>query len=310
MNRSAALILLLLLALGLACNDGVVDPFDNDGRYFTIYGFLDVLETSHAVRVVPVTRVPQIITEPDDPRAEIDAVVRSTDLTTGEVTRWRHALERLDDGTYGHVFRAAFLVQPGRAYRLEVSRNDGKTASAETRVPYIGEAALFERSPVAFSADSAVVTQDVYMPGVASPWHIETVYLLTNARVDEGSLNGRFFVPYGRAGERTADGGWRLQLTLSADQGPVRAELDAFAQQGVYDTTVVVLESMGVQIRMLDANWDPPEGVFDPEVLAQPGALSNVENGYGFWGSVGLYRQEWIVPASLSRALGYDAFGS
>ncbi|MDX1546823.1 MAG: hypothetical protein R3247_07545, partial [Rhodothermales bacterium] len=278
MTRPAALLLPLALVLGLACGDTGVDPFDNDGRYFTVYGYLDVLETEHAVRVVPVTRIPQRITDPLDPEAALDAVVTSTDLTTGEVIRWRHTLERLADGTYGHVFRAAFLVQPGRRYRLEVARSDGKTASAETDVPIIGDAAHFDLAPVEFSPDSTVVTQEVYMPGVASPWRIEAVYLLTNQVRDEGTLNGRFFVPYGRAGERTADGGWRLQLTISEDQIPVREELAEFRRQGVYDSTAaVILESMGVQIRMLDANWDPPEGIFDPEVLAQPGAFSNVE---------------------------------
>ena len=60
-----------------------------------------------------------------------------------------------------------------------------------------------------------------------------------------------------------------------------------------------------MQIRVLDANWDPPGGVFNPEVLAQPGAYSNVENGYGFFGSVGLYTEVWNVN-EISVPLGYD----
>ena len=71
------------------------------------------------------------------------------------------------------------------------------------------------------------------------------------------------------------------------------------------DSTALTLVSMGVRIRILDANWDPPEGLFDPEVLAQPGTLSNVENGYGFWGSIGVYTQEWPVTIDFSRLLGY-----
>jgi hypothetical protein len=57
-----------------------------------------------------------------------------------------------------------------------------------------------------------------------------------------------------------------------------------------------LLHAILLQVRILDANWDPPLGVFDPEVLSQPGVLSNVENGYGIWGGVGLYQYTWISP--------------
>ena len=308
-------ILSLMLMIGLllataACDDAFIDPFDNDERYYTIYGFLDVRETEHAVRVIPVTRFPERITTTTGPQAFIDAMVTSTDLHTGETILWRHSLDKLSDGTYGHIYRATFIVQTGRTYRLEVQRSDGKTASAETRVPYISEAAYYERGPVEISLDSSVVTQEIYIPNVPSLWNIEAVYLMSNEAFAEGTLNGRFFIPYGRAGVRTDDGGWRFTLQISEDQTRVRAEIDSFRQQGVYDNSPLVMESMGVQIRILDANWDPPEGVFDPEVLAQPGTLSNVENGHGFWGSVGLYRQEWQVSPAFSRMLGYRGGGN
>ena len=64
------------------------------------------------------------------------------------------------------------------------------------------------------------------------------------------------------------------------------------------------LTALGFQVRILDKNWDPPEGVFNLKVLAQPGALSNVNNGYGFFGSIGVYREEWNVE-HMSLALGY-----
>ena len=54
-----------------------------------------------------------------------------------------------------------------------------------------------------------------------------------------------------------------------------------------------------LQVSVLDANWDPPQGVFDPEILAQPGVLSNVKNGFGTWGGVGLYHYVWEKPFPL-----------
>ncbi|MFB3133259.1 MAG: DUF4249 family protein, partial [Rhodothermales bacterium] len=151
-------ILSLMLMIGLllataACDDAFIDPFDNDERYYTIYGFLDVRQTEHAVRVIPVTRFPERITTTTDPQSSIDATVTSTDLHTGATIIWRHSLDKLSDGTYGHIYRATFIVQTGRTYRLEVQRSDGKTASAETRVPYISEAAYYELGPVEISLD-------------------------------------------------------------------------------------------------------------------------------------------------------------
>lgn len=294
-----------LLLVTASCDDTFIDPFDNNERYYTIYGFLDVRQTEHSVRIIPVTRFPERITSPLDDQATLDGVVTSTDLVTGETIIWRHTLEKLDDGTYGHIFRSSFLVQPGRRYRLEVKRSDGVTATAETKVPYISNSMYYELSPLEISADSSVVTQEVFIPNVPSLWNIQAVYLMTNQSLEEGTLNGRFFVPYGRIGERTDDGGWRFTLTITEDQIPVREEITEFQRQGVYSNTPIAMESMGVQIQMLDANWDPPEGAFDPEVLAQPGTLSNVENGYGFWGSIGLFRQEWNINPTTSSLFGW-----
>jgi len=293
----------LLLAVA-ACDDAFIDPFDNNERYYTLYGYLDAIETEHAVRVIPVTRTPEHITSPTDDQATIDAVVTSTDLRTGQRITWRHTLEKLDDGTYGHIFRASFIVRPSNMYRLEVKRSDGKTATAETKVPYIPEAARFRVDPIEVTLDS-VVTQRWYLTGVPSPWKIEGVYLMGNDFRPPGAISHRFYVPYGRTGERIDDDTWHFTLNISEDQTQVREQLEHFRSIGVFGRSEEHLRAVGIRVRMLDANWDPPEGVFDPEVLAQPGTLSNVENGYGFWGSIGLYVQEWEASFGFSWLLGY-----
>ena len=77
------ILLIGLLFVTASCGDTFIDPFDNDDQFFTIYGYLDVIQTEHAVRVIPVTRTPEHITSPSDGQATIDAVVTSTDLSTG-----------------------------------------------------------------------------------------------------------------------------------------------------------------------------------------------------------------------------------
>ena len=295
-------IYLLLLAgvLLASCSDTVIDPFNNDGKYFTIYGYLDALERTHEVRVIPVTRRITRFTDPDNPASQLDARVRSIDLFTGQTIEWRHSLEELEDGTYGHVFTASFLVNAGGKYRLEVERSDGVVAYAETTVPKIDTASLFETGPVIYSEDSTIIYQDIHIPTVESPWDLQAVYLWAG-----GPINRRVFVPYGRRGEKAPDGGWNVRLEISEDQTHVKKNIQESRIQNNETRVPVNLSAIGLQLRILDENWDPPEGIFDLETLSNPSVLSNVTNGYGFWGSVGLYRQEWNACV-LSEVLGYD----
>ncbi len=296
--------LLLLAVCGIVllagCEDTVIDPFANDERYYTVYGYLDVLETEHTLRVVPITRQSGVIQTPADPAADIDAVVTTTELSSGQSVRWVHGLEELDDGTYAHIFRATFRVEQDRTYRLEITRSDGVVTWAETHVPYIAEAALFDRAPIDFGADSTHLSQEIRMPGIASPWAMEAMYIWGG-----GDINHRVYVPYGRVGERTTDGDWVFELTITEDQPHVRANVQGLIDIGrISAGTLGELKAMGLRLRILDDRWDPPEGVFDPEVLARPDGLSNVVNGYGFFGSMGIYVQEWNT-CELSELLGY-----
>ncbi len=285
MNRSLRHILILLMCLPLlSCSETFLDPFENDGRYFSVYGFLDASESVHHVRVVEITRFAEDIDANRPDTRNVDAQVRSIDLSTGDVTRWTHQLRLLDDGSWGHVFTGRFLVRPGRTYRLEVERSDGKVASAETTVPRFPTTVPtpdrlffpYESSPD--SAYSALVT----LPDIASPWDITLLYDLQGLGVS---------VPYGRPGQRTDDGGWQFTVDMPADAPKMRSFLELDSSD-----PLPLLHAITLQVRALDGNWDPPGGVFDADVLAQPGTMSNVENGYGFFGSIGLYQYTWIAP--------------
>lgn len=292
--------LLVVCLLAMGCDDTTIDPFENETRYFSVYGFLDQMETEHAVRVIPITRFAEEINTPTDPGATIDAEVFSTDLTTGQRLRWTHTLESLEDGTFGHVFKAKFLVQPGRSYRLEVIRSDGKRASAETRVPAGHEINIVERGPVEYRDDSTRFFQDLTIPGIPSPWDLSAIYMW-----DAGLGTKRIYSSYGRTGERTQDGGWTFRVNISDDQVAVREFAQWMTDQGyMQEGDPHSVTSMGIRIRVLDQSWDPPKGVFDPEVLAQPDVMSNVENGYGFFGSIGMFEDWWRVEEH-SRDWGY-----
>jgi hypothetical protein len=112
---------------------------------FTVYGFLDQAKIEQSLRLVEVTRRPEIIDSPSDPRAKIDARVFTTDLFSNQKTEWSHELVQFDDGSYGHVFKANIGVRCGATYRLEIACNDGKMTTAEAIVPKVDTAFLTPR---------------------------------------------------------------------------------------------------------------------------------------------------------------------
>ena len=299
-------VLIVCVVLLGSCSDTAIDPFENDEKYFTVYGFLDDLENTHVLRVIPVTRRAERIEGVGDAQAKIDAEVFTTDLNSGVRTKWTHNLEKLSDGSFGHIYRASFPVTANKRYKLEIIRSDGIKTTAITRVPFISEADLFEMGPEIISEDSSLVYRDIKIPRIPSPWDIQGIYLWGGGGVDDIRINRRIYVPYGRAGHRTDDGGWQIRVNISDDQRYVRENVKLSIENNRIDeNTAVGVSAMGLQIRLLDEGWDPPNGIFDPEILSKPGVLSNVENGYGYFGSVGLYVQEWNIE-HLSVLLGYD----
>lgn len=281
---------LVILCLGLVgCEDPFIDPF-LPGKHYTVYGYLNAFDIDHFVRVVPVRRSPENIPDPDAPHAEIDAVVTSTDLTSNVTTRWTHQLTRLDDGTYGHVFFGRFVVRQGRTYRLVIRRSDGVETTAETTVPNLPPPVA---GPVRITPDS--VTQKVFWPRGGTPEEIILAYCAKP--VGAFSCND-ILIDYDRAGRKTDDG-WELPVALGRDLLFVRQQL------GLPNSVTLELSNLELRFTSLDEKWTAPQGPFDPEVFAQPGALTNVENGFGFWGSVARSIHSWLPDEAALEALGY-----
>lgn len=280
----------LLLA---GCEDPMIDPFTT-GRHYTVYGYLNAFDNEHFVRVIPVRRSPEEISRPADPHAALDAVVTSTDLASGATVAWNHTLRQLDDGSYGHVFTSRFVVRLGHTYRLVIHRSDGAESIAETTVPNLGSPTV---EPARVTPDS--VTQVVRWPGAGVPDHIEVAYCAKPV----GSLScEEIVIDYGRSGRKTS-GGWEVEVALGRDLRFVRQ------QQGFEDTLAVELSTVEMRFTSLDQAWQAPVGSFDPYVFAQPGALTNVENGFGFWGSVARSTYAWTPDPEVLDALGHVSPG-
>lgn len=271
------------------CDGPTIDPFI-EGRHFTLYGFLHEFDNEHFVRVIAVRRSPEDIPTPTSPHAEIDGRVTSTNLTTGAQHVWSHSLVQFEDGRYGHVFRATFVVRKGHTYELVVERSDGVKSIAQTTVPNLND---WQVAPAEIRDDTT--SQTITWMGVGTPDDISISYCAKPV----GALRcPSIVVPYGRSGRRIEEG-WEVDVQLSRDLQFVRQQL------GVDETLTLELASMDMLFTALDENWVLPEEPFDAEEFAQPGALTNVENGFGFWGSISRSGASWIPDAEALAVSGF-----
>ncbi len=94
-------------------------------------------------------------------------------------------------------------------------------------------------------------------------------------------------VPYSTksTNEDTSEG-WEITVNYSVDRAVLNDEIGGLGLR---------LAGLAMQVVVLADDWVPPGGVWDPEILSQPGVFSNVNNGFGFVGSAGRFSVEWIL---------------
>lgn len=301
------LALLAVLAAVPGCDDPFIDPFVNDGRYFTVWGWLDPESDRQEVRVIPVTRWSPEIRSETDPNATLDARVFFMDLNLETESEWAYRRARLDDGTLAHVYSGIVDVRPSGRYRLEVRRSDGRTAWAETSTPADYEIEGVQRGEPYLGADGHL-RQDVTLRGVASPWDLTVTYL-----AEGGDKKRSVWIDYGRVGGRDANGDWTFTVDLTADQVAVRADVEEGIENGEVpgpdengNGVPFGLTQMGLRMTVLNEAWDLPAGPIDDETFSRPDILTNVANGYGFWGAAIRHTEQWGVATELSLRLGWD----
>lgn len=295
----------LLLVLAGCDQDTFIDPFVDQDRPFTVYGVLRATDQDHFVRVIPVRRSPEVIENERSGEAFLDAIVESIDLASGQRLRWTPELRRLEDGTFGHVFTVRFDPRPGARYRLEVIRSDGETTSAETQIPAASSAGRVEPGPL--RGQAGTYEQDIVLRGSGQPAGIEMVYILSSP-LDPARTQRRFPVPYGLRGTTVGDG-WQFTATLSSDRPALLPLIEAtYSEQALEGRRLgtlsdVSLVSLSARVLSVDPAWNPPADPLDFDALAQPGAATNVDNGYGLWLGVNSQQFDWDAPAGLPSVL-------
>lgn len=293
MRRSffTPLLFLASLLLWAGC-DETVNPFAEEDRFYTVFGYLDTAADEQLLRVI------ELRTEfADAGDRSIDARVTTTEVETAAVTEWRDTVVEFNDGTIGHIFIGEFQPVPGWSYILNVTRSDGRTATATTVIPPLGNV-LLEEPVFGFSG----ITQKVIWPDVDFiPFRVEVWYRILDTSRPSLPFKNAVVVygdAHGKVGKMTPEG-WEVLVRYTEDKKDVADEL------GLSEGFQPILMSMGMRLTMTDGAWRPPDGVFDKEILVQPGTFSNVEQGFGFFGSVNQFAFEWTLDHDATSRAGF-----
>ena len=294
MKRHASLVLRMglyfctaLLTLS-ACTESV-HPIIGDERPFTIYGFLDPTTSEQYLRVVPVSEDFSTVSSQD-----VDAQVHTIDLTTNERVAWTKQRILFPDSTEGYVFAAQFTPIVARSYRLEVENSEGERVSAVTTVPPV---ISINRMATSSQLNPLFIIEADEFPNIVQADFVYEVVALQPSMSARANYTLEIPVSY-RGTESASDGGWRIQTRMQNDFEQVK---EAFASICII-TDFLGLRSVNFEFFIGDDSWVPPGGEFVRDILLQPGSFSNVENGYGYFGSG--YAVTFSIPlTSTERGL-------
>ncbi len=286
--RTCCLALVLGLAL-LACEESV-DPVLETERPYTLYGYLNPLADTQAVRVFDIEGT----LEPS-PGLPLNAQVVSTRERDTPVA-WRDSVVSYRNGTFGNVYWAPFRADFETTYRIEATDAVGETASVTVRTP--PEVMPVIEDPIAIPG---FVESPVRWPDAPRLLDIVVTYKIQIV-LPNGSGGERFDirVDYDGTQERI-ENGWVVTVDLFKDIEEIVAFL--FSQR--FNFRAIALEEIEMALLVTSEEWFPPGGEFDAEVLVEPGTFSNVDNGFGFVGGGYPAKANWLPPEDVIRQAGF-----
>ncbi len=297
MKRFSHIPILLLCLTFLSCEEGV-DAIIGDDRPYTIWGLLDAGADTQRVRVIPIT------TELGLPQGEtLDAKVFSVNLDTGERIEWEDKFTMFPDSSKGHVFWSAFTPDIKSNYQLEVVRSDGQMSSSTVALPdsiqLFGPDNARNRSRV----DMRIIGTDANI--VQARVNYQTFSLPPVNPFPPGSpisqsVQVPFDISYREELLKISDG-FEFQINMARDFGEIVFEY----QRRCLNDLTIGLGFVTVTVFVGDPSWLPPGGEFNERILAQPGALSNVENGLGFVGAGYSSEFKWFPSNTVRSNVGF-----
>jgi hypothetical protein len=260
------------------CEEDVVAVLGIDDP-FSLYGVLTPQADTQWVRVYAIDDALRPITgEP------LDAVFESAAGSDSTIT-WTDSVVVEGNGMFAHVFYAPFAAAYGQDYSISVTRSDGLQSTVDVAVPPFSELLLPPQSATAPAVLRATITGDP--PNLI---RVEVTYeYIFRSLSDQERLRTTFSYD-GEAEPAAID--WTLPIQVARDTRAIR---NAIKESTGLDPEIKVVK---ITVRMIVANieWNAPGGAFDPEILVEPGLMSNVEGGFGFVGAGFRLEGSW-VPA-------------
>lgn len=293
-----------LIVLLLGCSDDLpsAPPVEVP---FTMFGVVNPTADTQAVIVYPVesgTLEPTRV-EP------LDAVVRSTELPSGETRVWRDSVFWDATSGYAHIFWSDFRAEYGQAYRVEVARSDGSKSVATVRVP--------QQIAVAEQSDTTGIVDLTFRGGTFRLVQLDLTYTVSVAfsnTVECPAVARHFKYTFSHAGEELRqEGGWDLSVDLGQYKDLmeelIRQDTGCFFLMTDRHSTEIALNDLDLRVTFGDEAWDLPPEFLDRLVLSHPGTLTNVENGLGFVGA-GYRDRIALTPTreAVDEAGFYDCF--
>ncbi len=265
--------------IGLAACEEDLNLRDDFPEPFTLYGVLSPDLDTQYVRVYPIDEFPRLDQEvPEGIR------VTSVDLMTGEEIVWTDTIDTAPNGQRDLVFKAPFVPEHEHVYRVEARRKaDGMRSYADVRIPPM--VTVRSEDVIVEAKNSAILRVVVQGENIRVLKPEITYEVMLCARGSLGPKESFHFTHHGL--EAPVDNGWEIPFNIWFDRLFVTGELGL----GIMPFTLILAD---VRINFLvgDEAWDPPFGVFAPNLLSHPDVLNNVENGLGFVGAG--YRLESI----------------
>ncbi|MEM6645206.1 MAG: DUF4249 family protein [Bacteroidota bacterium] len=257
---------------------------------FTLYGFLSTSADTQFVRVVPIEA--DIDNTQERP---IDATVTLTNLQTMQVDTWSLSTLQYDDGSYGYIFFSSAPFVAGQTYRLAATASDARTSSVVVKA--LESLPVFQDTGVIIErGDELTVRHGFFTPvGDVSPNEARVTYRVRANRVG-AAVEDVVLTSPASAFEQVnvsinPNPFWRIQISLSDDRFRLAQALRERGEVATLDQCIVI-ESIEVRILAVDETWLALQEI-EGDLITDPLAFSNVENGLGFVGSGGVTTKQW-----------------
>lgn len=257
----------------LARCDTSFEVFGESDAHFSLFGVLDAASDTQWVRVESLQDSLLLDTKP------LDAVVAMTHLASGRRVTWRDSLFRFIGGAAAYNVWTDEPIAPLATYRLAATRSDGATSVVTVTLPDTfpdPEINVYPFSlinlPISGNVCATTFEMVIRLERLAA---LQITYHVPTAR---GAVR-RYSVSYVLKAERAANGSFEVIVPWVEDLRELAA----------LDRDIGLDELLGlsaVDLLVASAGPDWPDNALDDETVALPGAVTHVENGFGFVGGV------------------------